>query len=32
MYRIEDRPRDKPTGTPRNKRPRTMANKNNVSI
>jgi hypothetical protein len=29
---MEDRPRDKPTGTPRNKRPRTMANKNNVSI
>jgi len=31
-YNIEDKPNDSPTGAPTNKNPRTMANKNNVSI
>ena len=31
-YKIEDRPNDKPTGAPINKKPRTMTNKSKVSI
>ena len=31
-YKIDDKPNDKPTGAPKNKKPRTMTNKINVSI